>query len=264
MPFEFIRYEKRDGVACVTINRPERLNALHPPASAEMRQAFEDFRDDDHVRVAIVSGEGERSFCAGNDLKYHVEHIKPGEAWPDAANTPFAGITDKFTCWKPIIAAVNGYAFGGGLELVLACDLAVAADHAQFSAPEGRVGLVAAAGGVHRLPRQVPVKVALRMLLTSKPIAATEALQWGIVNEVVPHQDLMATAGRLAAEVIECAPLSVTASKQMAMEGLGVPLEQAMRATYSEFDKALASPDMLEGPRAFAEKRPPVWNGSGN
>ena len=157
MPFEFIRYEKRDRVAYLTIDRPERLNALHPPASAEMRRAFEEFRDDDDVRVAIVTGEGERSFCAGNDLKYHVEHVKPGEPWPDAANTPFAGITDRFTCWKPIIAAINGYAYGGGLELVLACDLAVAADHARFAAPEGRGGLVAAAGGVHRLSRQVPL-----------------------------------------------------------------------------------------------------------
>ena len=261
MSFEFIDYEKRGRVAYVTINRPETLNALHPPASLEMRRAFDDFRDDPELWVAVLSGAGKRAFCAGNDLKYHAEHGAVGQSYPGADQVPFGGITGGFPCWKPIIAAVNGYAMGGGLELVLACDLAIAADDARFGAPEVRVGLVAAAGGVHRLPRQLPVKIAMAMLLAGKTITAEEAHRWGLVNEVVPPDELTAAAERLAAEVLEGAPLSVRANKQMALEGLDRPLVEAMDSSYSEHEKAIASQDFVEGPRAFAEKRKPVWGG---
>lgn len=261
MPYEFIVFERRGHVAHITINRPERLNALHPPASAEMREAFTEFRDDPELWVAVLAGAGDRAFCAGNDLKYHAEHGAAGQSYPGAETTPFAGITSDFTCWKPIIAAVNGYAMGGGLELVLACDLAVAAENAIFGAPEVKVGLVAAAGGVHRLPRQLPLKFAMGMLLTGSTITAAEALRWGLVNQVVPPAELAAAAKSLAAEVVKGAPLSVRAGKQMALEGLGVPLDEAMAGSYSEYEKAIASQDFIEGPRAFAEKRPPVWTG---
>ena len=164
------------------------------PASAEMREAFTEFRDDPELWVAVLAGAGDRAFCAGNDLKYHAEHGAAGQSYPGAETTPFAGITSDFTCWKPIIAAVNGYAMGGGLELVLACDLAVAAENAIFGAPEVKVGLVAAAGGVHRLPRQLPLKFAMGMLLTGSTITAAEALRWGLVNQVVPPAELAAAA----------------------------------------------------------------------
>ena len=261
MTYQFIRYEKRGPVAHVTIDRPHRLNAIHPPASAEMREAFTNFREDPALLVAILTGEGDRAFSAGNDLKYTAEHGKSGETYPDAERMPFGGITSDFTCWKPIIAAVNGYAVGGGLELALACDIVIAVEHATFAAPEPKVGLVAAAGGVHRLPRQAPFKVAMAMLLTGKSIAAAEALRWGIVNEVVPQAELMPAADRWAREIAECAPLSVRAHKQMATEGMSLSLEDAMRHEFSELDRVLASPDLLEGPRAFAEKRKPVWRG---
>ena len=262
MAYEFIRYEKRARVARVTINRPERLNALHPAGSSEMREAFIDFRDDPDMLVAIVTGEGDRAFSAGNDLRYMVEHGRPGEPYPAAATIPFGGITSGFTCWKPIIAAVNGHAVGGGLELAMACDIIVAADHATLGAPEARVGVVAAAGGFHRLPRQLPPKIAMGMLLTGKSITAEEAHRWGMVNEVVPLDELMPAAERWASRVIECAPSSVRAHKQMATLGLDLSFEAAMGSRYSEFDRAIASEDFKEGPSAFAEKRRPRWTGA--
>ena len=261
MSYEFIIYEKRGRIAYVTINRPERLNALHPPASAEMRTAFTDFRDDPDVWVAIVTGAGGRAFSTGNDLKYHSEHRRPGEAWPEAEGIVFAGITSDFECWKPIIAAVSGYALGGGLELALACDIIVAAHDAQLGLPEPAVGLVAAAGGVHRLPRQLPLKVAMGMLFTGKRISAEQAHRWGLVNEVVPAAELMAAAERWANDILKGAPLSARASKQMAMTGLDRPLADAIAGEYSELRKAIESDDFVEGPRAFAEKRAPVWKG---
>ena len=260
MPYEHIRYEKSDRIARVTIDRPERLNALHPPASAELRDAFEDFRDDPHVRVAVLTGAGERAFSAGNDLKYTAEHDPRLRGL--ISGTPFGGITADFQCWKPIIAAVNGLALGGGLELVLACDIVVAAEHAELGAPEPRVGLLALAGGVHRLPRRIPLNTAMAMLLTGKSIDARRAYELGMVNEVVPAQRLPAAAERWANSILECAPLSVRASKQMALTGLDAPIEEAMGRHYSELDKLMASNDLVEGPRAFAEKRPPRWTGS--
>ena len=261
MSFEFITYEKSDRIARITINRPKNLNALHPPASAELRQAFEDFRDDSEVWVAILTGSGDRSFCAGNDLKFQAEHGAKGLSYPGADTMPFGGITDDYTCWKPIIAAINGYAVGGGLELVLACDLAIASDNAQFGAPEGKVGLVAAAGGVHRLPRQVPLKIAMGMLLAGRVLNAEEANRYGLVNEVVPGDELTSAVERMASEIVSLAPLSARAHKQMAMTGLGLPLDDAMASDYSENKKAMASDDFIEGPRAFAEKRKPIWTG---
>jgi enoyl-CoA hydratase/carnithine racemase len=245
---EFVRYEKRGQVAYVTIDRPASLNALHPPASRELGRVFGDFRDDPALGVAVLTGAGSRAFCAGYDLKAAAER---GDRTP-AEDVPFGGITRGFECWKPIVAAVNGYALGGGLELVLASD---------FALPEPRVGYVAVAGGVHRLMRQLPAKHALGMLLTGRRIGAAEALSFGLVNEVVPAAGLIAAAERWAGLVLECAPLSVQATKQMAYEGLALPVEQAITRRYSTYEKARSSPDFIEGPRAFAEKRPPRWVG---
>ena len=262
MDFQFIRYEKKDRTAYVTIHRPEVLNALHPPASAEVRRAFHDFRDDPDLWVAVLTGSGDRAFCAGNDLKYHAQHVRPGDPYPEADAMPFGGITSRFTCWKPIIGALNGLALGGGLELAMACDILVASDRARFGLPEPRVGVVATAGGAHRLPRLVPRKVAMGMLMTGDSIDAHQALRWGLVNEVVPLDDLMPAAGRWADRVLECAPLAVRASKQMAVTGLDRPLGQAMAAASSELEKALYSRDYREGPRAFAAKKKPRWKGA--
>ena len=263
MAYEFLKYETKGRIAYITINRPERLNALHPPANLELYQAFSTFRDDPDVWVAILTGTGDRAFSAGNDLRYTAEQDqnrdKPGAR---AERAPFGGITSDFECWKPIIAAVNGYALGGGFELAMACDIVIAADHAEVGLPEPRVGLYAGAGGVHRLPRHIPMKIAMGMMLTARRIKAQDAQKLGVINEVVPLADLIPTAERWAAEILECAPLSVRASKQMAIQGLDSPLEIAFARNYSEQLKQVASNDRIEGPRAFSEKRPPKWTGT--
>jgi len=256
MELEFIKYEKRDHIAFITMNRPEVMNALHPPCHEELDRLFDDFAADSDTWVAILTGAGEKAFSAGNDLKWTTQH-----GVPTLPKTGFAGITKRFDLDKPLIAAVNGFALGGGFEIALACDLIVAAEHARFGVPEPRVGLMAAAGGVHRLPRHVPLKVAMGMMLTGRHITAAEALRLGIVNEVVSAKDLMSAAERWAREILECSPLSVQASKQAALQGLGRPVTEAMAGQYPLVQKLFTSEDVIEGPRAFAEKRKPVWRG---
>ena len=255
MAYEYALYEKRNHIAYITINRPESMNALHPDASREMRAIFEDFRDDPESWIAVVTGAGERAFCAGFDLKYAAER---GERRP-AESVPLGGITRDWECWKPIIAAVNGYALGGGLELMLACDIAIAAEHAELGLPEVRVGLAPGAGGPQRLIRQIGWKDTLGLLLTGRRIPASEAKQMGIVNEVVPARDLMATVHKWVDQILEGAPLSVRAAKQMALEGAHLPYEESMTHKYSAYETAKASADFIEGPRAFSEKRKPNW-----
>src|SRR5262245_37193344 len=208
MTLEFVRYEKRDRIAWVTINRPEVMNALHPPANEELSRVWDDFAGDPDVWVAILTGAGERAFSAGNDLKYTAQHGVP--RMPPGG---FGGLVMR-ELWKPLIAAVNGFALGGGLEIALACDVIVAAEHARLGLPEPRVGLTAAAGGVHRLPRHIPLKIAMGLMLTGKPIAAAEGERLGLVNEVVPKAKLMEAASRWAREITECSPLSIQAQKQ--------------------------------------------------
>jgi enoyl-CoA hydratase/carnithine racemase len=256
MPFEFVRYEKRDHVAFVTMNRPEVMNALHPPAHDELDVVWNDFAADDDAWVAVLTGAGEKAFSAGNDLKWTAVH-----GLPRMPASGFAALTSRFDLAKPIIAAVNGFALGGGLEIALACDVIVAAEHATLGLPEPRVGLMAAAGGVHRLPRQLPLKVAMGMMLTGKPITAAEAHRVGLVNEVVPSKDLAATAERWARTIAECSPLSVQATKQAALDGLERPFREALFARYPAVDRLWGSEDVVEGPRAFAEKRAPRWKG---
>jgi len=256
MQLEFVRYEKRDHIATVTINRPEVMNALHPPANEELSGVWDDVAADPDVWVAILTGAGERAFSAGNDLKWTAQH-----GVPRMPKGGFGGLVARDDLWKPLIAAVNGVALGGGLEIALACDLIVAADHARLGLPEPRVGLMAAAGGVHRLPRHVPLKLAMGMILTGRHVPAAEAARIGLVNEVVPQAELIATAERWAREMIDCSPLSVQASKQAALQGLGRPLAEAMAAHYPLVQRLFTSEDVVEGPRAFAEKRKPVWKG---
>ena len=259
MEHDYILYEKKEQIAYITINRPESLNAVHPPANKEMLEVFSDFRDDHNLRVAILTGSGNRAFCAGDDLKYQVKHGKPGEPYPEYNEYPLGGITHDFKCWKPIIGAVNGYALGGGMELALGCDILIAVEHAKFGLPEPRVGVVAGAGGPYRLTKQIPFRIAMGMLLTGDPIDAKEAYRIGLINEVVPSTQLMKAAERWASRIIEGAPLSITASKQMALIGQDLPFDEAMDNWPSEFRKAMDCPDYIEGPLAFTQKRKPNW-----
>ena len=255
---EFCQTERDGRVFTVTIDRPEVMNALHPPANEELSSVFDEFVADPELWVAIITGAGDRAFSAGNDLKYTAK----GEGKLGIVEKGFGGLTSRFDNPKPVIAAVNGVAMGGGFEIALACDLIVASEKAVFALPEPRVGLAALAGGVHRLPRMIPLKQAMGMMLTGRRVSAREGQELGFVNEVVAAEDLMSAARRWADQILECAPLSVRASKQSALEGLDQPtLEAAMNARYEQVHTLLKSEDFLEGPRAFAEKRAPQWKG---
>jgi enoyl-CoA hydratase/carnithine racemase len=257
-PLSFCRAERDGRLLIVTINRPDVMNALHRPASLELAEVFDGFAQDPDLWVAIVTGAGDRAFCAGNDLKFQA-------AGNDTTLPPsgFGGLTGRFDLTKPVIAAVNGLAMGGGFELALACDLLIAAETAFFALPEPQVGLAATAGGLLRLPRQIPVKQAMGMILTGRRVTAAEGLAFGFVNEVVAAGQALTAARRWADEILTGSPMSVRASKQLAYSGLERPLDEAYRD-----QKALpavaalyASEDREEGPRAFAEKRKPVWRG---
>ena len=258
--FEFISYARDGRLVIVTIRRPEARNALHLAAHLEMDRAWRQFEDDDDAWVAILTGEGDKAFCAGSDLKQqdggsqrpYFMTLKPGG---------FGGLTERFNMVKPVIAAVNGFALGGGCELALACDIVVAAEHARFGLPEPRVGFTASDGGIHRIVRHVPLKVAMGMLLTGNHLSAQEAHRWGLVNEVVTAEDVLTAARRWADNILECAPLSVRATKQAALSGLALPLADAINRRYDYMLRQAASEDSREGPRAFAEKRKPVWRG---
>jgi crotonobetainyl-CoA hydratase len=253
---EFCSIEKTDHIMTVTLERPDRLNALHPPANAELGEVFDDFANDDEMWVAIITGRG-RGFSAGNDLRYQAEG---GERVPMPRG--FAGLTSRFDLNKPVIAAVNGVAMGGGFEIALACDLIIASDKATFALPEPRVGLAALAGGLNRLPRQIGSKRALGMILTGRHVPAEEGLTLGFVNEVVPHDELLAATRRWAEQICACAPLSIRASKDVVYRSLNcASLQESMQTSYDSVRAMALSEDFVEGPRAFAEKRPPNWKG---
>ncbi len=253
---EYCLVEKDNHIMTVRLNRPDRLNALHPPANAELGEVFDDFAADDDMWVAIITGEG-RGFSAGNDLRYQAEG---GERVPMPRG--FGGLTSRFDLPKPVIAAVNGVAMGGGFEIALACDLIIASDKALFALPEPKVGLAALAGGLNRLPRQIGPKRALGMILTGRHVSPDEGLQLGFVNEVVPHDELMAATMRWAEQITECAPLSIRASKDVVYASLdSASLEDSMTAKYDTVQAMVKSEDFIEGPKAFAEKRKPNWQG---
>ncbi len=253
--YQFCTVQDDDRVRIVTLNRPEVLNALHSAAHHELERVWDEFAQRDDLWVGIVTGAGERAFSAGNDLKVQAA----GRRGP-AARTGFAGLALRFDLDKPLIAAVNGVAMGGGFEIALACDIIIAAENAVFALPEPRVGLIAGAGGVHRLPRMIPQKLALGMILTGRRVPAAEGHRLGFVNEVVPQGEALAAAKRWAGLILECSPLAVRASKQAVYRGLAEPtLEQAIRTMYPAQRANADSQDYIEGPRAFAEKRKPRW-----
>ena len=260
---EYSKVDIDGRLMIITINRPDVMNALHPMASQELSDAFDEFAANPDLWVAIVTGAGDRAFSAGNDLKYHADLRARTGKRPVSPPKGFAGLTFRHDLDKPVIAAVNGVAMGGGFEIALACDLIIASDRAKFALPEPRVGLAAGGGGLQRLPRQVPLKKAMGMLLTGRHVSAQEGYEMGFVTDVVPHDNLMREARRWAAMILECSPMSVRATKQAVMRSLDVPsVEMAMRNTnYPAYVALTTSEDTIEGPKAFAEKRKPDWKG---
>ena len=253
--YKFLTVQDEGRIRLVTINRPEVMNALHSEAHEEFERMWDEFAARDDLWVAIVTGAGERAFSAGNDLKVQAAGKRGA-----LAKTGFAGLTSRYDLTKPVIAAVNGVAMGGGFEIALACDILIAAENAVFALPEPRVGLIAGAGGVHRLARMIPQKQALGMILTGRRVPAAEGRELGFVNEVVPAGQAVAAAKCWAAMILEGSPLAVRASKQAVYQGLTEPtLEQAIGKIYPAQQANMASQDYIEGPQAFAEKRKPNW-----
>jgi crotonobetainyl-CoA hydratase len=255
MGYQYCTVQDEGRLRIVTLNRPEVLNALHADANDELADVWDEFAGRDDLWVGIITGAGERGFCAGNDLKVQAG----GKRRPNGPRG-FAGICSRFDLNKPLIAAVNGVAMGGGFETALACDIVIAAENAIFALPEPRVGLIAGGGGVHRLPRSIPIKKAMGMILTGRRVAAREGFELGFVTAVVPEGQALDAAQRWAAMILECSPKAVRASKQAAYRGMDEPtLEQAMRTIYPAQQENMVSQDYVEGPRAFAEKRSPNW-----
>jgi crotonobetainyl-CoA hydratase len=251
--------ERRGNVLVITINRPEARNAINAAVSIGIGDALEEAQHDPDVRAVVLTGSGDRSFCAGADLKaiarrenlYHPDHGEWG----------FAGYVHHFID-KPTIAAVNGTALGGGTELALASDLVVADELAKFGLPEVKRGLIAAAGGVFRIVDQLPRKVAMELLLTGEPMTASDAWEWGLVNQVVKEGSVLDAALAMAARVTVNAPLSVQASKRIALgvdDGVIAGDEAGWERTVTEMRTLIRTEDAREGPLAFAEKREPVW-----
>jgi crotonobetainyl-CoA hydratase len=262
--YEFCKVERDERLTIVTLNRPEVMNALHAPAHAELGQVFDDFAADPEQWVAIVTGAGERAFSAGNDLKVTAAGGGSAGTILPRHSSGFGGLVSRFDLDKPLIAAVNGIAMGGGFEIALACDLILAADTAVFALPEPRVGLAALAGGLHRLPREIGTKRALGMILTGRRVSAAEGKELGFVNEVVPAAQLMERAKTLAKQIMELSPMSVRASKQAVYRGLNeTSVGEALnnQNSYPAVAAMYKSEDLREGPKAFAEKRAPRWKG---
>jgi enoyl-CoA hydratase/carnithine racemase len=253
--YQYCKVEDEGRLRIVTLNRPEVMNALHSEASHELEKVWDEFAARDDLWVGIVTGAGERAFCAGNDLKIQAA----GKRGP-RPRSGFGGLAWRFDLNKPVIAAVNGVAMGGGFEMALACDIIVATDNAVFALPEPRVGLIAGGGGVHRLPRMIPQKQALGMILTGRRVSAKEGRELGFVNEVVPAGEVIAAARRWAQMILECSPMAVRASKEAIYRGMDeLTLEKAIKTIYPAQQANVESQDYIEGPKAFAEKRKPNW-----
>jgi crotonobetainyl-CoA hydratase/dehydration protein DpgD len=256
-------YEKHGHTARITLNRPEVLNAMDLRMHQELAEIWDDFESDDELWVAVLSGAGTRAFSVGQDLKELAERVRQGTAatatFGSRGKPGWPRLTERFELSKPVVAKVHGYAMGGGFELALACDLVIAAEDAVLGLPEARLGLMAGAGGVFRLTRQVPWKTELGHLLTGRPMDARRAYELGLVNEVVAGDELDACVDGWVADILRCAPLSVRAIKEAATVSATMPLPSAFATRYPWEERRMHSQDALEGPLAFVEKREPHW-----
>ena len=256
-------YEKKDHLAILTLNRPDAMNAMNAAMRREMGEAFVDFRDDADAWVLVITGAGDRAFCAGMDLREMASRLAggaPQQGTPRQPEAPVASLmAGNVEIWKPIIAAINGVAVGGGLETALACDIRIAADSARMGLSEPKRGIIPGGGGLARLPRLVPLGSAMEILLTGDLISAQEAYRIGMVNQVVPAAELMAAANKMAERLMESAPLALRAIKETVMKTRHMSLEEALPARFGP--NVMASEDAREGTAAFGQKRKPQWKG---
>lgn len=249
-------------IATVVLNRPEAMNAVDPEMRAALHETWARIRDDDAIRVAIVTGAGDKAFCTGSDLKKTMPASESFARQTFGATIPgTAAIIAGLETDKPLIAAVNGYAMGGGMELALACDIRICSRNAQFALSEVKVGSIPGSGGTQRLPRAVSLSNAMLMLLTGDRIDAEEAHRIGLVSKVLPQEELMPAARAIAERIAANAPLSVRAVKRLVRQGLDLPLAQAIDMERYVFGLLYASEDRIEGRKAFAEKRKPDYKG---
>ena len=250
----------QDGVAIVTLNRPEAMNSIDPESNEQLLAIWDEISIDEEIRVVVLTGAGERAFCTGADLKKTMPPADSAARQVFRAGTRHSNFGTLQTD-KPVIAAINGYALGGGLELALLADIRICSDNAQFGLPEVRVGSIPGAGGTQRLIRAVGHSDAMWMLLTGERIDANEALRIGLVSKVVPFSVLQDTAVNLARAMAANAPLAMTAAKRLAMTGRELPLAGGLELERQAFGVLRDSEDRLEGRRAFADKRAPVFRG---
>src|SRR3990172_8688754 len=253
LSFQNIIYEKKDAVAVLTINREQALNAIDAQTSSEMQEAWEDFRDDDNLRVAILTGVGEKSFSTGMDL---VATAK-GENQFAGRPAPFGGFTKRLPIYKPIIAAINGFCLAGAMELALTCDIRICTPEARFGLPEVRWAIMPGAGGTQRMPRAIPQAWANYLILTAEHIDADTPMRIGLVSHVVPKEELMDRAWQISNVICERGPLAVRAAKESINRGLDMPLDNGLAFEDLLLGKLMATEDAKQGPRAFAEKRKP-------
>ena len=253
-------FDVQDHIATITLNRPEAMNSIDPETRAELHDAWRRIKEDDAIRVAILTGAGDKAFCTGSDLK---KTMPPKESFAEltfgrsTSDHLLAGLdTDK-----PLICAVNGYAMGGGMELALACDIRIASDNAVFALSEVKIGSIPGAGGTQRLPRAIGASNALLMLLTGDRCDAQEAFRMGLVSQVVDRSELLSAATGIAQRIAQNAPLSVRAIKRLVHSGMDMPLDAAMDTERYAFGLLRDTEDRIEGRKAFQEKRPPVYRG---
>lgn len=256
--FENIIYEKKGAVAVLTINREPQLNAINAQTSSEMYRAWEDFRDDDNLRVAILTGVGQKSFSTGMDL---VATARGENQFEGGRPVPFGGFTKRMPIYKPIIAAINGFCLAGGMELALTCDIRICTPDARFGLPEVRWAIMPGAGGTQRMPRAIPQAWANYLILTGEQMDAETALRIGLVSHIVPKEELMDRAHQIANTICERGPLAVRAAKEAISRGLDMPLDHGLAFEDLALGRLMATQDAKEGPRAFAEKRKPEYQG---
>ncbi len=251
-----VDYKKEGKIATFTLNRPEALNALNPDCVQELADALQDFRKDDSLWVGILTGAGEKAFCAGADIKTMLPKVREyrGCKWKKPSS-----INNGLELWKPMIAAVNGICLGGGFELALSCDFIIAAEKAKFGVPEVTLGLIPGMGGTQRLPRLIPPGKAAEMLFTGGMIDAQEAYRVGLANKVVPLENLVAETKKIAEQICQAGPLAVRAAKQAMYQGLNMTLSDGIMLEALLTDYVMDTEDFAEGTKAFVEKRKPEF-----